>query len=679
MFINDLSYILKWWFVILSIGIIFFPITWLIFKKFFGLGYALGKTLGIVLISYLVFLLSILKIAPFTPFSLYSCILIFLFLNGFIFYKNRGSIVKDLKSNIFKIIVQETLFAGGLLLWSYVRAHQPEIRGLEKFMDYGFINSILRGETLPPQDMWAAGHTINYYWFGHFVTAVLTTLSNIPSEITYNLMIASIMGLTISSAFVISSTLIQRVSKVPGQKLVYVAGIVSALVLTFGGNFHTPFYVLKNGSDRYWYPDATRFIGYNPETNDKTIHEFPMYSFVVSDLHGHLLNLPFVLLFLASAFAVVDYKRNNAFEFNRLLIPGFLLGTMFMTSTWDFGNYLLAFGFILLYSSLNENKFKIPVTLWQVGKTMVYTIAIGVVVSLPFIFNFESIAEGVRFVHSRTPVWQLLILWGFPLLLSVIFVTVVKKLGKKLPPSDLFILSLLTTSFFLIFLPELIYLKDIYAATHYRANTMFKLTYQAFVMSYLSAGYIITRQVSLETDKYVKRLSIIFWAVVLYSILMYADISTGAYYGKLKNYRGLDGIAWVQNQYPEYYETINWLKINAPKGSVLLEAPGDSYSDQNIVSSYTGIPTVSGWYVHEWLWRGSSEFPQKRVMDISNIYQAQNAQTAQNLLNKYNVTYVIVGAFEKDRFPSINEAVIKEIALPVFQSGTTTVYKLNNE
>ena len=37
---------------------------------------------------------------------------------------------------------------------------------------------------------------------------------------------------------------------------------------------------------------------------------------------------------------------------------------------------------------------------------------------------------------------------------------------------------------------------------------------------------------------------------------------------------------------------------------VVLEANGDSYSDYERVSAMTGLPTVLGWYVHEWLWRG---------------------------------------------------------------------------
>ena len=51
---------------------------------------------------------------------------------------------------------EEALFLCGLILWSYIRGLQPDIHGLEKFMDYGFVNTILRTGFMPPQDMWFA-------------------------------------------------------------------------------------------------------------------------------------------------------------------------------------------------------------------------------------------------------------------------------------------------------------------------------------------------------------------------------------------------------------------------------------------------------------------------------------------------------------------------------------------
>lgn len=677
MFIYDLPNILKWWGYILILGVIFFPITWSIFKKFFGLGYALSKTFGIILLSYLTFLLATFHIAKFSRTNLFIYLFIFLLINIYIFYKYKNQIFSDLKKNVFRIIFSEILFAFGLFIWSFVRAHQPDIRGLEKFMDYGFVNSALRSDYLPPTDMWAAGHTINYYWFGHFVTALLTKLSNIPSEITYNLMLATIMGLVLSSAQNITSTLFEHIKKNTKKRYVFLAGIISAFILVFAGNFHTPFYVLKNGVDNYWYPDATRFIGYNPDTNDKTIHEFPIYSFVVADLHGHLLNLPFVLMFLAFAFKIVSDKKNNTFKIKNIIFPGILLGVMFMTSTWDFGNYLLTLGFVLLFSSAKDREFKIVDIFIEVAKIILICIPIAIIVALPFIIHFESIAQGIKFVHSHSPLWQLAILWGFPAVLTIFFFNTIRKLSKKITISDAFVLSLLTSAWVLIALPEIIYVKDIYAATHYRANTMFKLTYQAFVMSYLVGGYVVVRQIALEKYSYIRRFLSIFWMAILFSILAYAQISTNSYYGNLKNYFGLNGTKWLSTQYPDAYQVVYWLRQNAPKGSILLEAPGDSYTDYNVISAYTGIPTVSGWFVHEWLWRGAPEFPQTRVADITNIYNSTDPQAARAILEKYNVNYIIVGSFEREKFPSLDEMKFLQFASVAFQTGSTTVYKLN--
>ena len=80
-------------------------------------------------------------------------------------------------------------------------------------MDYGFVNSILKTTYFPAKDMWFTPFSINYYYFGHFVTALLTKLSLLSSNYTYNLMIASIAALTFSSSFSIAINLYNNVAK----------------------------------------------------------------------------------------------------------------------------------------------------------------------------------------------------------------------------------------------------------------------------------------------------------------------------------------------------------------------------------------------------------------------------------------------------------------------------------
>ena len=174
-----------------------------------------------------------------------------------------------------------------------------------------------------------------------------------------------------------------------------------------------------------------------------------------------------------------------------------------------------------------------------------------------------------------------------------------------------------------------------------------------------------------------KRFWVIFWGIIFYSILSYAQISTNSYYSNLKTYHGLDGVSWMKIQYPGEYQAYNWLKENVKGQPFILEAPGDSYTDYDVISSYTGLPTVSGWFVHEWLWRGDPKYPQERVTDITTIYNSRDSGVTTNLLKKYNVSYVIVGTFERQKFPYLNETKFSQIGTIVFQSDYTSIYKVN--
>jgi len=695
---NDLFYIFNWWVWILLFGVVSLPITNKLFGKFFGAGYGLSKTIGIIIFGYSVFFLSIIQILPLSRNVLLIFFMLYAAFNYWVFKKDT-SLAKNIKKNVKVIAFIEILFTFGLFSWSIIRGYQPDINGLEKFMDFGFINSILKSEYLPPADMWFAGGNINYYWFGHFVTALFTKLSNIPSSVTYNLMIATILGLSLTSAFTISASLLKFLNNKFNLRILFAAGFISAILLNFAGNFHTVFFFgrqkvcndsllgtltitsnlcsSEKANNQYWYPDATRFIGYDPDREDKTIHEFPLYSYVVSDLHAHLLNLPFVLIYLALLINYVN-KKTNIILSKELIPLGFTAGIMFITSTWDFGNYLLTTGITLFAFEFRKSGVKIRTILHPVIKFLSIAV-MGILFALPFILNFNSITEGFDFVNSHSYLWQLAVLWGLPLILSAIFLAFLAKRYKslrKMGNSDLFILSIHLASWLLIIIPEIFYVKDIYIASHHRANTMFKLTYQSFVMFYLSGGYIAVRMLTYAKNKTPKVALTVFFAIIFSAVLSYPSFAIKSYYNGLNTYKGLNGTTWLETYHPDLYKVVNWLNKNTDGQVVILEAPGDSYTEYNVVSSYTGLPTVSGWFVHEWLWRGSSEIPQSRVSDITQIYNTSDFDIARSLLQKYDVEYVIVGEFEREKFPELNEEKFNKLGGEIFTSGNTSVYKI---
>src|SRR3989344_4812516 len=201
MSIPDIAYLFQWWFMLFLLGNVFFPFISRLFPRFVDKGYIFSKILGIALVSYCVFLLGLARIMPFNRItSIAIALIVALTLSLSTHLMPEGgkkafeSFLKTIKSNWYIFFLEEILFLLALFFWSYIRSFSPDIHGLEKFMDFGFINSILRSEYFPPKDMWFTPFSINYYYFGHIVTAILTKFSQLPSGITFNLMVATIFA-----------------------------------------------------------------------------------------------------------------------------------------------------------------------------------------------------------------------------------------------------------------------------------------------------------------------------------------------------------------------------------------------------------------------------------------------------------------------------------------------------
>src|SRR3989338_3691585 len=160
LFLSDLPTLLFWYGILTSLGLIAFPATRGLFRSFPDRGYAMAKILGFLVPAYAVWLLASLHIAPFTLTTILIVLAIWGFINIKIF-NFQFSIFnffskKENRSSLQLVVIEETIFLAGFLFWAYVRGHEPSIHGLEKFMDFGFINSILNTKYFPPPDMWLA-------------------------------------------------------------------------------------------------------------------------------------------------------------------------------------------------------------------------------------------------------------------------------------------------------------------------------------------------------------------------------------------------------------------------------------------------------------------------------------------------------------------------------------------
>lgn len=705
--IATLYQMLPWWLSIFIIGTICMPVTARLFASLFDKGYIFSKILGIIILSYTMFVLGTLHILPFTAYSLYLLLGIFLLYTALY---GRIKKVGTLYASSWKIfLIEEFLFSAGLFVWSLVRGFQPDIHGLEKFMDFGFVNSLLRTTYFPPRDMWLTPLPINYYYFGHLCTAVLTRLTNLPSNITFNLMIATLFSFTLTASFSFGGNLFYLLKKT-GLKTFLLTGLLTAILVTFAGNlqtlytFFTPYqndnpvpptqltFSPQTFPNSYWYPNATRFIYH-------TIHEFPLYSFVVSDLHGHVLDIPIVFLILTSMLVIVTKPIGNwKMEIGNSLLLGGLAGVAYMTNAWDGLIYLLVSAFVMLLIT-HRHKY----TFLKTVSFLFLLVASFIVTTLPFSVFFKPFASQIglncapQFLLNIghlgplifeqgycqvSPLWQLAILYGFFFFFFVLLgiFLMLQRRKNSLSSTDVFVFGLGVLGFLLIIAPEFVYLKDIYT-TYFRANTMFKMVYQSFILLSLVSSYCIVRisNIQYPISNIRKLITIIFLlltTVLLSLVLIYPYFAITSYYNNLKDFKGLDGTKYLQTLYPDDYAAIQWINAHIKGQPVMLEAQGDSYTDYERISANTGLPTILGWTVHEWLWRGTYDVVPQRVADIQAIYESADLATTKTLLHKYNVIYVYIGGLERTKYPALNEEKFSKLGKLIYSNKTVRIYEI---
>ena len=90
----------------------------------------------------------------------------------------------------------EALFAAALIFLALLRSYNPNPWGTERPMDFALFNAIRRSVAFPPHDPWLSGYSINYYYFGYLLMAVVALFSGLDPAVAYNLSLALVFALT---------------------------------------------------------------------------------------------------------------------------------------------------------------------------------------------------------------------------------------------------------------------------------------------------------------------------------------------------------------------------------------------------------------------------------------------------------------------------------------------------
>ncbi|WP_424019535.1 DUF2298 domain-containing protein [Halorientalis pallida] len=277
-------------------------------------------------------------------------------------------------------VLAETVgvFTLAFLFLVAIRAVDPAVHppGGEKFLDFGLLQSLLRAETLPPEDMWFAGEPVSYYYGGHLLASLLARLTATEARFAYNLALAGYFAAFVTAAYGlagsvaasrdsprwlggvfgaffvgIASNLTTPLRLVVGLvdgwaaalsglggilgtvltpvRLVFAVldGLIGALIEILGVETDG----LANGLGKFDYWDASRVI-------DGTINEFPLFAWLNGDLHAHMMGPPFLLLAATVCLAYYLTPAEAVWRRRGLLfgvLPA-LAGLLAVVNTWSF-------------------------------------------------------------------------------------------------------------------------------------------------------------------------------------------------------------------------------------------------------------------------------------------------------------------------------------------------------
>ena len=345
--------VLAWFLVLQLIALLALPLTFSLFRNLADRGYLFSKALGLLIVGWGAWLIASLRLAPFTSWVMVLVMVLLALASGWIAWKRRIELWAFLREHWRLVLLEEVLFWAFFGLSLFFRWSNPDLwhpwTGGEKPMDLAYLTAIVKTPYFPAYDPWFTGGYINYYYFGFVLVATLIHLTGIVPTTAYNLAVPTFFAMTALGAFSVALNLtagLQKPSSEDGQphiqvrKVAVLAGVCGAVFVAILGNLGQLKLLwdairglssLKETSninilaalaqfadglnqwiggkslgirDQWWYWNATRLI---PAAKGESgpINEMPFFTFLFSDLHAHMMALPYTLLALGLALNVV--------------------------------------------------------------------------------------------------------------------------------------------------------------------------------------------------------------------------------------------------------------------------------------------------------------------------------------------------------------------------------------
>ncbi len=691
------------------------PFAAFLFSGLPGRGLVLARPLGLILVGYPVWLLASLDAVPYgTPVC--AAAIGVLVVLGCLLWRRAG-VGPALRGQAGRLFVAgELLFALAFFGWAAMRSFSPDVWQTEKPMDMAFVNAVDRSESFPPHDPWQSGENLNYYYFGHYLVAFLGRLTAVEPAVGFNLGVALFFALCVTAVFGVASALCLalRGARPGGTRAAVLTGLVGVGLAMLLGNLAGGIQFLEGptlaGYD--WWSPSRVIAG--------TANEFPYFSFLLADLHAHVMATPFTLVAVAYALQLAlrgppAWRGGVPGALGELALASLVLGVLYAVNALDYPTAaVLGALALLIWASPSSDR----VTWRRAAVWALAWLGASLLLFLPFHLDYSTAASGLGIVGDHDnftrfaadvlliyglPLWILLavavtrlslpvryVVWGgtvavfvlvllaparlagLLLLLVLVACSLFIALRSRSTAAERFFWLLVTVGLGLIAVGEIVYIEDVFQDTpSYRFNTVFKAGYQAWFLLAIAASvavFAVRRRVPRPAGLAWKAGVVVLVAIAaLYPVAASYSRSTG-----FSEPPTLDGERWLT---AGDAAAIRWLRANVEGTPTILEDAGADYSPEGHarVSTFTGLPAVIGWAGHEIQW---DHDPGTRATDVARIYETLDPGVARRLLERYGVRYVFVGSLERDRYSPAALAKFERLGRKVFEFGDTAVYEL---
>ncbi len=401
--------IFVWWALITIFGVIALPVSIKVFHFLPDRGYGFSKPLGLLLVGLLTWLTGFLHFSNLT--ILVSITLIFAF-SLWLGMKAKEDIIAALVKQKRYILIIELFFVSVFILFAFFRMYNPDIAGTEKFMEMAFLNAISRATSLPPYDPWMSGdYSISYYYFGYFLMAMLLKLSQVAPAVGFNLSLAMLFALSGIGVFTLLYNLIRRFKFAFGGWLaIFMLGNLDGFRQLLN---------IKSIWDLNWWA-SSRIV---PDT----INEFPFFSFLLGDMHPHMMAVPFIMIALGMGLnhlliTTHDISIKMPEQFARFSLWGLIIGSLGFINSWDLPPVFFIAILSIFFQQYRQRTGWKTYPWKDMGQVLAVMLGFMVIPYLPFYMNFHSQASGIAWTTQNTRLGDFLLIFGLFTFMVMTFV-----------------------------------------------------------------------------------------------------------------------------------------------------------------------------------------------------------------------------------------------------------------